>query len=194
MCSTEPFERIDRKAAFPQGSVRATLSFVSWEQAIGFAVALFIMLIGLFGAVLPGIPGAPLILLIAVGHRLYFGDAGASNLAIAGLLGLTLLSLALDFLASVMGAQKLGATWRGVLGAVMGLMAGMFFSLPGLILGPFLGALAAEMLGNRKFEDAARAGVGAMLGLLVGAVGKLSCAAAMIGIFVFSVLRASAIQ
>ena len=51
-----------------------------------------------------------------------------------------ILSLVLDFLASVVGAKKLGATWRGMLGAVVGATVGLFFSLPGLILGPLLGA------------------------------------------------------
>lgn len=161
------------------------------EQWIGLALALLIMLLGMVGSVLPGLPGTPLILLVAVIHRLYFGDAGASNWTIAALLGLTLFSLLLDFLAGVIGAKKLGATWRGVVGAVLGVMIGMFFSLPGLILGPFLCALIFEMLGKREFNDAARAGVGAMLGLFVGAIGKLSCGAAMIGIFLYSVLSRS---
>jgi uncharacterized protein len=165
---------------------------VTLEQIFGFALAVMAMLIGVVGSVLPAIPGTPLIFLVALAHRFYFGNAGASNLVLAVLLLIMLLSLAIDFLFGMLGAKKLGATWRGVLGAVLGAIAGLFFGLPGLVLGPFLGALTFEMLGKREFNDAARAGVGAVIGLFVGAIGKLACAVAMTGIFSLNVVsRAS---
>jgi uncharacterized protein len=161
------------------------------EQTIGLLLALVVMCIGLAGSVLPGIPSTPLVLIAAIGHRLYFGDAGPSILVLV-LLGLLMLfSLAVDYLASMVGAKKLGATWRGVLGAVVGALVGIFFSLPGIILGPFIGALTFEMVGGREFKEAARAGVGALLGLLVGAIGKLACCVAMIALFAMSVLARS---
>ena len=98
-----------------------------------------------------------------------------------------LLRLGVDYLASVIGARKLGATWRGMLGAVVGALIGILFSLPGIILGPFLGALLFEFLGGRDVREAALAGAGAMLGIFVGALGKVACSAAMIGLFAASV-------
>ena len=82
------------------------------------------------------------------------------------------LSLALEYLASAMGAQKLGATWRGVLGATLGGIVGFFFGLPGWILGPMLGALLFERLGGYSTQKAAKAGIGALLGMMAGALGK----------------------
>jgi uncharacterized protein YqgC (DUF456 family) len=160
---------------------------MSVEQMTGFFIALVLMCAGLAGSIVPGLPGPPLVLLAAIGHRLYFGQASASTAVLVILVLLTLLSLALDYLASMLGAKKLGATWRGILGAVLGAFFGIFFGLPGIILGPFLGALAFEMAGGREFNEAARAGVGAMLGLFLGALGKLACSAAMIGLFAVSV-------
>jgi uncharacterized protein YqgC (DUF456 family) len=159
---------------------------MTFEQIIGLSLALFIMLIGLAGSILPGLPSTPFILAAAVGHRLYFGSASASNLVLILLTVLTLFSLLLDYVASMIGAQKLGATWRGALGAVVGALIGLFFTLPGIILGPFLGALIFEMAGGREFDHAARAGVGAVLGLLAGAVGKFACCIAMLVLFTFS--------
>ncbi|HSH94230.1 MAG TPA: DUF456 domain-containing protein, partial [Roseimicrobium sp.] len=89
------------------------------------------------------------------------------------------------------GAKRMGATNRGVIGAMLGVLLGMFFSLPGILLGPFLGAMAFEMAGNRPFNEAARAGVGATLGLLAGAFGKIACCILMIVVFALNVLLRS---
>ena len=86
----------------------------------------------------------------------------------------TVLSLAVDYVASVYGAKRLGATWRGATGAIVGGLIGIFFNLPGILLGPFIGATAFELAGGRTFKDSSRAGVGATLGLLAGAIGILS--------------------
>src|SRR5882672_10564378 len=111
---------------------------MSWEQIIGINLTLIVMFIGLIGSVVPVLPGTPVVLIAAIGHRLYFGDASVSNLFLIVLALLTGLSLLFDFLASVLGAKKFGATWRGMIGALVGGVIGLFFNLPGIILGPFL--------------------------------------------------------
>jgi len=55
------------------------------------------MLAGLIGSILPVLPGTPLVLIAAIGHRLYFGEASISNLVLAVMVGLTLVSLCLNF-------------------------------------------------------------------------------------------------
>ena len=158
------------------------------EEIVGLSLALLVMLTGLIGSLLPVLPGTPLILIAAIGHRLYFGDASASNLVLAILGTLMVVSLVFDFLASVLGAKKFGATWRGMAGAVIGGIIGLFFSLPGIILGPFLGAMLFEMLGDKEFKKAAKAGLGATVGLLLGVVGKFSIGVVMIILFATSVI------
>jgi len=164
---------------------------VTIEQIIGLSLALLVMSFGFAGSVLPGIPSTPLVMLVAIGHRIYFGAAGPSNVALIILAALMTLSLVMDYLASMAGARKLGATWRGVLGAVIGGFVGIFFNVPGIILGPFLGAALFEMIGGREWKESARAGVGAVIGLFVGAIGKLACCAAMMGLFAASVITRS---
>lgn len=156
------------------------------EQIIGLIIVGLVMFIGFAGTFLPGIPGAPLIFIAAVGHRLYFGDQSASYFVLSILLVLTLLSIAIDFLASMFGAKKLGATWKGVTGAIVGAIVGLFFNLPGIILGPFIGAFLFEMAGGRKWEDSARAGVGALLGIVLGGIGRIACCVVMIALFFYS--------
>jgi hypothetical protein len=164
---------------------------VTVEQIIGLALALALMLVGVAGTVLPGIPSTPVILAAAIAHKLYFGATGVGALAMTLLVALTLFSALVDYLATVCGAKRLGATWRGGLGAVLGALAGLFFGLVGVLVGPFLGALLLELVGGRSFRDSSRAGVGATIGLLAGAVGKLACCLAMIGVFVVNVLYRS---
>ena len=161
------------------------------EQIIGLSLALLLMLGGLVGSIMPGLPGTPVVLLAAVMHRLYFGPASANNLVLVVLAGLTAVSVLLDYLATVLGAKKLGATWRGAVGAVLGGLIGLFFSLPGMILGPFLGATLFEMLGDKKFREALKAGAGAVVGLLLGVIGKFAICVIMIVLFATNVIYRS---
>jgi uncharacterized protein YqgC (DUF456 family) len=161
---------------------------VTAEQIIGLIVALLVMFCGAIGSVVPILPGTPIIFIAAVLHRLYFGAAGANNWVLLGLLLLTVISFLFDYLSGTYGAKKLGATWRGMLGAIIGGLVGLFFSLPGIILGPFIGAMLFELLGGSKFKHAARAGLGAFLGLIAGAIGKFAICVVMIGLFTLNVV------
>jgi len=161
------------------------------EEIIGLSLTLLVMLAGLIGSLLPVLPGTPLVLLAAVGHRLYFGAASVSNTILIILVALTLVSILFDFLAGLLGAKKFGATWCGMTGAVVGGIIGLFFNLPGIILGPFIGATLFEMLGGQEFKKASRAGVGATVGLLLGIVGKFSICVVMMILFATNVILRS---
>ncbi len=161
------------------------------EQIIGISLTLLVMAAGTITTVLPTLPGTPVLVLAALGHRLYFGEKGAAWWVIGVLALLMVLAVSLDYLATVLGAKKLGATWRGVIGAIVGGLIGLFFSLPGILLGPFLGALLFEMVGGRGWKASSKAGVGATLGLFLGALGKLACCIAMMGLFAVNVVYRS---
>jgi len=161
------------------------------EQIIGLGLALLAMLLGLIGSILPGLPGTPLVFLAAVGHRLYFGQASVSNLVLGVLAGLMVVSLLLDLAATALGAKKFGATWRGAVGAVVGGLCGLLLFFPGIILGPFIGALLFELLGGKEFKAAASAGAGATLGLLLGLIGKFTLTVVMAGLFAANVILRS---
>ena len=161
------------------------------EQIIGLILALLLMAIGVAGSILPGVPSTPVVLIAAIAHKIYFGPASAAWWVIGVLTLFTLLSLVVDYAASVYGAKRLGATWRGAVGAIVGGLIGIFFNLPGIILGPFVGAALFELAGGREWKGAGKAGVGATLGLLAGALGKLACCVAMMTLFGFNVIYRS---
>jgi uncharacterized protein YqgC (DUF456 family) len=160
-------------------------------QIIGLIVALILMLAGSVASIIPGIPGTPILLLTAIVHRVCFGAASVNNWVLAGLVLLTLISVVLDYIASMVGAKKLGARWWGIVGAMVGGLVGMFFGLPGIIIGPFLGAVLFELIGGYKIKPAAKAGAGALLGLFAGAVGKLAICMVMMLLFAGDVILRS---
>jgi uncharacterized protein YqgC (DUF456 family) len=138
---------------------------------------------GLVGSVVPGLPGTPVVFLVAILHRLYFGAASASTFVLILLGVLTAISILLDILASALGAKRFGATWRGAVGAVIGGTIGLFFALPGIILGPFIGATLFEMFGDKEYKEAMKAGAGAVIGLFLGVIGKFVICVIMIALF-----------
>ena len=141
---------------------------------------------GLAGSILPALPGVPLVfggLLIAAWAD-DFRRVGWPTLLLLGLL--TLGSFAIDLAATAMGARRVGASKLAIAGAAVGALAGMFLGIPGLLLGPFLGAVAGEMLSHGELKQAARVGVATWAGLLFGTLAKLALAFAMLGIFLFA--------
>jgi uncharacterized protein YqgC (DUF456 family) len=160
-------------------------------EIIGLSLALLVMLAGLVGSLVPGFPGTLVVLAAAVVHRLCFGQDSASNLVLVILAALAAAAMAFDFLAGLFGANKFGATWRGMLGAMLGGLIGLFFGLPGIIVGPFAGATLFELLGDRELKAALKAGLGATLGLFAGIIGKFSIAVVMILLFATNVILRS---
>jgi uncharacterized protein YqgC (DUF456 family) len=67
-------------------------------------------------------------------------------------------------------------------------LVGLFFSIPGILLGPFVGAFLLELIGGYEYQRALRAGAGATLGLVAGALGKFAVCVVMITLFAANVL------
>jgi uncharacterized protein YqgC (DUF456 family) len=156
---------------------------MTWTEVIGLFITLAVMGIGVAGAILPALPGPPIVFAAALGHKLIFLERGISWWFIALLGVITILSLVLDFVASLVGAKKLGATWRGATGAVIGGIFGLFWLPLGLLIGPMVGAVLMELTGGRQWREASKAGFGAVLGVIAGTLGKLAMSIGMVGLF-----------
>ncbi|HMB60250.1 MAG TPA: DUF456 domain-containing protein, partial [Xanthomonadales bacterium] len=98
---------------------------------------------------------------------------------------LTVLAQVVDFVASAFGAQYAGASSRAFWGATLGAIIGIFFGLPGIILGPFAGAVIGEISTGAGLRQSSKAGLGAWLGMIFATAIKLAIAFLMIGIFIF---------
>lgn len=149
-----------------------------WLLAIALVVA------GVAGLVLPLLPGAPLVLagLVMAAWVEDFRYAGFGTIAL--LTVLCALIFVVDFVAGSFGARRFGASPRAAGGAAIGALVGIFFGLPGILLGPMAGAVLGELSARRSWGEAGRAGMGATLGLVLGAGAKLGLALTMIGVFV----------
>jgi uncharacterized protein len=141
-------------------------------------------LVGLAGLLLPVLPGAPLLflgLLLAAWAEDFHYVGIWTLLALAVMAGLTYL---VEFCASVFGARRFGGSPRAMAGAALGGIAGFFFGIPGILLGPFLGAVLGELSLQRSLGQASRAGFGTVVGMALGVAGKLAIGIAMVGLFV----------
>ena len=153
-----------------------------------WVLATVMVLAGLAGAVLPALPGVPLVFggLVVAAWIDDFQRVGWITLTLLGLL--TVASFAIDFAATAMGAKRVGASKLAIVGAALGALGGLFLGIPGLILGPFIGAVAGEMMSHGEWRKATQAGLATWMGLLFGTLAKLALVFAMLGIFLFSYL------
>lgn len=159
----------------------------SMEIAL-YLLAGLLMVGGLAGTVLPMLPGIPMLfggiwLAAAVdGYR----HLGTGWLLVIGALGV--LGVAVDFVAGTLGARRVGASPRALWGATIGTVLGMFLGIPGLVLGPFVGALLGELSAGTSVLRSAHVGVGTWIGLLAGTLVKLVISFLMLGLFALAML------
>lgn len=148
-----------------------------------YVLAAVLIVVGFLGTVLPVLPGLPLMFagMLLAAWAGDFRDIGIGTLVALGVL--VLLSIAVDLAASVYGAKRSGASSKGLWGAGIGGFIGIFFGIPGLVAGPFLGASLGEVAQGRAWRDASKIGLGTWLGLLIGALLKLMLAMAMLVLF-----------
>jgi uncharacterized protein YqgC (DUF456 family) len=153
-----------------------------------YVLATLLIVGGLAGAVLPALPGIPMIfggiwLAAAVdGYR----HLGLWWLLIIGALGA--FGVIVDFVASALGARRVGASRLALWGAALGTVVGMFLGIPGLLFGPFLGAIAGELASGTSVLRSAHVGIGTWVGLLFGTLLKLIVSLLMVGLFGLALL------
>ena len=157
-------------------------------DTVYYLIAGLLILAGIAGTILPALPGVPLVFagMLLAAWANDFHDVSVWTIVLLGVL--TLVSLAVDFFASLLGAKRAGATKKAMWGAAIGTFAGLFAGIPGLLLGPFLGAVAGELVGGREWREASRVGFGTWLGIIVGTALKFALAFGMLGIFVLALL------
>ena len=145
-------------------------------------IAVALIALGLAGAIIPTVPGIPMIfigiwLLAGVDHYHHLGYGWLICIAAVGAVGLTI-----DLLAGALGVKRVGASKQAVLGALCGTIVGLFFGLPGLLLGPFLGAVLGELAAGSSVLRSTNVGVSAWLGLIFGTIVKLVSSVMMVAI------------
>jgi len=129
-------------------------------------ITLVVMLVGLAGSVLPGLPGVPLIFISALVYAVVtdFQHVGGLTIVLLGLFAA--IALVLDFVATAYGARRFGAsnwgTAGGAIGGIVGALIGALFlgigALFGLVLGAVGGVFLGEYLKRRREPEPAASG------------------------------------
>ena len=154
------------------------MSIVLW------IVGMLLVIAGIAGIVFPALPGHVLIFagLFLAAWADNFTRVSGWTLALIGVIAA--ISYTVDFVAAALGAKRVGASPRAVVGAGLGTLLGIPFGLPGVVLGPLAGAVLGELSVHRQWGRAAGVGLAAWIGFLIGTVVKVALAFMMIAIFV----------
>ncbi len=131
------------------------------------------LLAGLAGCILPVLPGPPLsyVALLFLQMTQFVGFS-TRFLVISAIVAVIV--TVLDYFIPVWGTKRWGGSKAGMVGAMGGLVVGLFFPPIGIIIGPFLGAVVAELVSGRDGNAALRSGIGSFIGFLVGTGLKLT--------------------
>ena len=134
--------------------------------------AFLLLVAGIAGCILPMLPGVPLayagMLLLHLTDKIHF----TTHQLIIWLIVVIVLQV-VDYITPLLGSKYSGGTSFGNRGCMAGTLLGMFFMPWGVIVGPFLGAVAGEMMGGQDLSHAIRAGIGTLLGFLFGTLLKV---------------------
>jgi uncharacterized protein YqgC (DUF456 family) len=152
-------------------------------ETLLYVLAAALIIAGLIGAIVPALPGIPLIfagiwLIARLGQYHRVGLWWLLGIALIGAIG-----LALDLASAALGAKRVGASPRAVSGALVGTLVGLFFGLPGLLLGPFIGAVLGELTAGNSILRSTHVGVGTWIGLIFGTIVKMVASITMVALF-----------
>lgn len=136
-------------------------------ETLFIILALVCGIVGVAGAVLPAMPGAPLSFIGLL--LLYFcdgADVSATSLWVTGIF-LVIVSV-LDYVAPIWLTNLSGGSKQATRGSVIGLVVGLFVFPPwGLILGPFAGAFIGELMESASNGKALRVALMSFVGFVL---------------------------
>jgi uncharacterized protein YqgC (DUF456 family) len=166
-------------------------------EALAFGVAVVVMFIGLFGIILPFLPGLVLIWITALGYAIYndFDSVGLITIAVITLI--TVIAVTSDLWLPILGSKKGGASKRamvfGLIGGILGfLILTPLFPILGSIFGGIIGYAVGTLLGQyHKYKDwdiALRASIGGVAGWGASVALQMVAGILIMGIFIWQVL------
>ena len=152
-------------------------------------LGLFCVLIGIIGSFLPVLPGPTLSWIGLL--LLYLTKAVPDDWWFLGItLLVALVVFAIDYIIPVVGTKKFGGSKAGMIGTMVGLFVAIFFpvlGIFGIIVWPFVGALAGELINKADNSTALKAAFGSFIGFLTGTFLKFVISVIFFGLFVSKV-------
>lgn len=152
---------------------------------IGFLTALA----GIAGCILPVLPGPLFSFLSLIILNLARNWQPFSTTFLLVMAGIAILLTALDYVVSLAGARKYGASKAGLWGSVIGMFIGIFFFPPlGIFIGAMAGAVVGEIAVGKKTPEAFRVGWGIFVGNIIGTALKLAYCLMLLFFFIKAII------
>ena len=150
-------------------------------------IAFALLLLGILGSIIPGLPGPPISYLGVLLIHFFTGTQfSTSFLWTWGIV--VVLVFVLDYTVQAWGVKKFGGGRRATIGAFAGLFAGLLFPPIGLLIGPFVGAFIgalSEVQGDNN--RALKVAIGSFIGFLTGAILKLGVSAVLLFYSIYNI-------
>lgn len=139
-------------------------------------LAIFALLcgfVGLLGAIVPVLPGTIVSFIgLVLVNLASWSEITNTQLIVWGVVSLVVIIL--DYILPGYFSKLFGGSKRGIMGANIGVFAGIFFGPWGIILGPFVGAFVGELLNDSTAKDRAfKVACGSLLSFFTGTGLKL---------------------
>lgn len=149
------------------------------------ALSVICAIVGIIGAIVPGLPGPPIswaaLLLLYIKNPDAYTDP--TTLAVTGILAVAI--TVLDYVVPAWGTKKFGGSKAGTRGSTIGLIVSVFvlpilgiaigpFGIVGILAGPFIGAYLGEKIHGSDDAQALRSAFGSFVGFLAGTFMKLA--------------------
>ena len=151
-------------------------------------VAALLIMAGVAGAVLPALPGVPLIFVGMLLAAWINGFQFISVFTVVVMGILTVFAIVVDYVAATLSAKRAGASKQGMIGAVGGTIAGIFTGFWGLVFMPLAGAVIGELIAHKGMFRAGKVGAATWFGLIIAIAVKLAVTFTMVGVFIAALL------
>lgn len=159
-----------------------SMDWSSVGTALGWVLAALMALVGVAGTVLPVLPGAPLVFVAAL-LAAWLDDFQHLDPITLGLLALlTVGTVLVDLFSQFWATRKINASREASWGSLLGGLVGLFYGLPGIILGPLLGASGGELLATGNWRQAGKVGLMSAVTYVLATVLKLILVLLMLGL------------
>ena len=138
-----------------------------------FIIAFVLLILGLLGSIIPGLPGPPLSFIGILLIHFFTGTQFSTSFLLTWAVIVVLVFL-LDYFMQVWGVKKLGGGRKAILGTFLGLFMGLLFPPVGLLIGPFIGAFIGALLEVQGDNTRAlNVAIGSFIGFVTGTILKL---------------------
>lgn len=139
--------------------------------------AVLLAFTGIVGCIVPGLPGPPLNYISILLIQWAFSPFTENFLLWWA--AIVLVVTLLDYYLPVWVAKKIGASREGIIGSIIGMLAGLVIPPVGIVFGLIAGAIIGDMIAGKRLHEAVYSGLATAFGTLLSTGLKLIVSAVL---------------